>query len=102
MPNYGTYAICPYFNTEDPISIKCEGIIKLTQGEALYHIKFPDKKCKKHFMRQYCESHCWCNCPYAALLESSYDDTGSIRHTIKRKIIISKSREYEGQLTLKL
>ncbi len=105
MPNYGTYAICPYFVSEDPTTIKCEGIVKYFQAESLYHIKFPDKECKKYFMKCNCESWEWKNCPYASLLEQSYDDTGNSR-TVKKKPIKRKfntgSRETEKQMSIKL
>ena len=106
MPNYGTYAICPYFQSEDPTTIKCEGIVQLIQAEALYHVRFPNKECKKHFMRCYCENNDnWDKCPYAALLESTYDEAGNVtKAKVKRRILIrrnpDKKIEIDGQLKL--
>lgn len=77
MSNFGTYAICPYFLSEDNITIKCEGVVQLNQTDASYHVKFENKDMKKNWIHNYCESRDYLKCPYAALLESNYDKQGN-------------------------
>jgi hypothetical protein len=104
MPNYGTYAICPYFCSEDAVTIKCEGIIQFNRVDATYHVRLPNKEMKKAWLRSYCESRNYLSCPYAALMEKCYDDTGkSIRDLIRSTHIkVRKSKDIKGQLSLKL
>jgi hypothetical protein len=81
--------------------IKCEGVIKLFQAEAFYHIRFPSKECKKHFENTYCETHDWTKCPYAALLENFYNEDGKI---IRRKVSSwtkHTKRDTQGQISFK-
>lgn len=76
MPNYGTYAICPYWQSEDPLRIKCEGIIKLNRAHTEFVLRFPTKGNKKAWMAEYCESFQYCSCPYASIIEAQIEDQG--------------------------
>lgn len=73
MPNYGTYAICPYFQSEDPLRIKCEGIIKLNKANTETVLRFPSSKIKKDWISRYCEAAEYGKCPYAAILNRKYE-----------------------------
>lgn len=104
MPNYGTYAICPYFSNEDAVTIKCEGVTPLGDADTHYHVRFHDGKEKKKFLHQYCESRDYLKCPYAALLESAYDDSGKCSKPKVQKVFVkenkskkSKSKQITGQ-----
>jgi hypothetical protein len=74
MPNFGTYAICPYFETEDQTAIKCEGIVQLNQVDTVYQLRFPNKTRKKDHLQMYCETYQYGKCPYAAVLNKSYEE----------------------------
>jgi hypothetical protein len=90
MPNYGTYAICPYFETEDPLHIKCEGIVKLNKVNTEFVMRFPSKDKKKDWLKEYCETYQYGKCPYAAIIENAYDNSGKCRviHTSPRPVEI--------------
>ena len=72
MPNYGTYAICPYFVSEDPLSIRCEGIVK--ENNATNVMRFKNSGIKKAWLKKYCETHQYSKCPYAIILENKYQE----------------------------
>ena len=72
MPNYGTYAICPYFMSEDLTGIRCEGIVK--ENNATTVMRFRNSKAKKAWLDKYCEKREYCNCPYAKILEKKYQE----------------------------
>ena len=71
MPNYGTYAICPYFQTEDPLHIKCEGIVQLNKVDTEFVMRFSSKEQKKEWLQEYCETYHYGKCPYAIILEKT-------------------------------
>lgn len=112
MTNYGTIAVCPYFVLEDPLRIKCEGIIQLNEAATEYVMRFPSSNQKKEWLKGYCETHQYKNCPYAEILEQAYDDQGkSVRAIAKRRLELRapvkrankkvKSKGIKGQLTFK-
>ena len=113
MPNYGTMAVCPFFDTEDAITIKCEGIIQSNQADATYHFRFANKIKKKEWLQKYCEKHTYLTCPYAALVNSSYDESGkSLRALVKnpspsyirapvQRAKVKKSKDIKGQLSFR-
>ena len=73
MPNYGTYAICPYFSTEDVLHIKCEGMVQ--QNSAVNVMKFATLERKKEWLHKYCETYQYGLCPYAAIKDRQYEET---------------------------
>jgi len=79
MPNYGTYAICPYFSTEDTTAIKCDGIVELKDIDARNVMRFCNKRSKEAWIGKYCESYQYLECPYAAILEGQYNEAGQKR-----------------------
>ena len=108
MPNYGTYAICPYFVSEDMLSIRCEGIVQ--ENNATNVMRFKNSGMKKTWLKRYCESYQYGKCPYASILESAYDDLGQVRVVTRAKPIEIrapvrkakvKDKNIKGQLTFK-
>lgn len=72
MPNYGTYAICPYFISEDPIRLRCEGIVK--ENNATNVMYFKNANQKKAWLEKFCETHQYGKCPYAKILNNKYQE----------------------------
>lgn len=72
MPNYGTYAICPYFQSEDMLSIRCEGIVK--ENNSTNVMRFKNSGLKKAWLKRYCETYQFGKCPYAKVLENNYQE----------------------------
>lgn len=72
MPNYGTYAICPYFVSEDILSIRCESIVQ--ENNATNVMRFKNAGQKKAWLKRYCETYHYCDCPYAKILEERYQE----------------------------
>lgn len=72
MPNYGTYAICPYFVSEDLLSIRCESIVK--ENNATNVMRFKNTGMKKAWLSRYCETYQYGKCPYAKILEERYQE----------------------------
>lgn len=108
MPNFGTYAICPFYISEDMLTIRCEGIVP--ENNSTYVMRFKDTRMKKAWLDKYCETYGYCNCPYAAILESSYDDQGQFKIKTRPSTISApakktsgkKYKNIEGQLSLNL
>lgn len=77
MPNYGTYAICPYFTTEDDTVIKCEGIVALDGIDTRTFMRFRSKKNKEQWRGMYCETYQYLKCPYADILDKQFNEAGN-------------------------
>jgi hypothetical protein len=81
MSNYGTYAVCPYYTTETNNTIICEGVIETGNVRSSNHLIFAvtkgtkkKKSDKGRWIKRYCESNNYLDCPYAAFLQKQYDD----------------------------
>ncbi len=58
-----SYVVCPYYRKEDPISIKCAGVI----GEHTIS-EFFNKKAKEEYKDNFCKEKTYAGCPiYIAL-----------------------------------
>lgn len=52
MNNLSKYVVCPYFHSDQPSKILCEGVQKNTSN----HLVFQDCKDKKPYMQEFCFS----------------------------------------------
>ena len=87
MPNYGTIAICPYFQSEDAIHIKCDGIVQTHKASTEFVMRFSSKEQKKDWQRIYCETYEYLKCPYAAMIDKQWDETGKCINNISKNTI---------------
>jgi hypothetical protein len=88
MPNYGTIAICPFFQAEDPLKIKCEGVIQLNKAKTEFVMCFPSGARKKEWLSGYCETFQYGLCPYAAVLTKNYEERYNNGKTNRTEVTI--------------
>ena len=56
-------AVCPFYCSEDPSKIYCQGLLP---GKQWTHLAFQDAKDKKAYEEKYCKG-CWEKCRYAQI-----------------------------------
>lgn len=65
------YAICPFYRSEDPQKIYCEGV---TSHSSIHNV-FGDAKYKKSYEQRFCCSYDYKNCKIAKALFSREEDS---------------------------
>ena len=64
------YAVCPFYKSEDPMKIYCEGV---EDGTSIHLAFFSSSIEKKQYCRRYCQSN-YCDCLIAKALFSKYEE----------------------------
>ncbi|MCI8611045.1 MAG: hypothetical protein HFE66_03890 [Clostridiales bacterium] len=63
-------AICPFYKSEDPMKIYCEGV---EDGTSIHLAFFSSSITKKQYCRRYCQDK-YCDCRIAKMLTQKYDN----------------------------
>lgn len=91
MPNIGNIVICPYYQSEDPLHIKCEGIVQISNVRTDFVMRFPSKEQKRQWQIKHCETYQYCDCPYAKMISEQYDQI--MKSTIVRREIVIRTED---------
>lgn len=100
MPNYGTYALCPFFESERDKKIICKGMSCMCK-DVLTALEFDSKENKKAWLKKHCETFRYEKCPYYSVLGTKMINDGrDIRSlNLKRKNQCERA-QVEGQIRL--